>query len=181
MLYSNIVFFSTLLQHHTNLLGSQDSEEAMSIALLLFQPSYTTFLLDLHCSKWPRCFFCRCLSPMIVHLRNLFLLSIRVALKARIRHNQAHPRITQAYSGIFKTLCNSGIFRTVAYTEPWYIQNQKHIQNPQHIHKPGIFKKPLFSERWHIQNLRHIQNPVKHLRWSVLQKIVNGYNYFRKL
>ena len=29
----------------------------------------------LRCSKWPRFFFYRCLSPMIVHLRNLFLLS----------------------------------------------------------------------------------------------------------
>ena len=44
--------------------------------------SYTTFLLDMRCSKWPRSFFfffCSCLSAMIVHLRNLFLLSTRVA------------------------------------------------------------------------------------------------------
>ena len=41
--------------------------------------SYTAFLLDVRFSKWPRSFFCRCLSPMIVHLRNLFLLSTRVA------------------------------------------------------------------------------------------------------
>ena len=39
------------------------------------------------------------------------------------RHNQAYPGIIQAYSGIFKTLCNPGIFRTVAYSETPYIQN----------------------------------------------------------
>ena len=32
--------------------------------------SYTSFLFDVRCSKWPRSFFLSCLSPMIVHLRN---------------------------------------------------------------------------------------------------------------
>ena len=58
------------------------------------------------------------------------------------RHNQGYPGITQAYSGIFKTL---------AYLERWYFQN------------PSIFRTPVYSERWHIQNPRHTQNPVKHL------------------
>ena len=34
------------------------------------------------------------------------------------RHNQAYPGITQAYPGIFKTLCNPDIFKTVLYPEP---------------------------------------------------------------
>ena len=34
------------------------------------------------------------------------------------RHNQAYPGIFQAYSGIFKILCNRGIFRTLVYPEP---------------------------------------------------------------
>ena len=34
------------------------------------------------------------------------------------RDNRAYPGIIQAYSGIFKTLGNSGIFRTVVYPEP---------------------------------------------------------------
>ena len=34
------------------------------------------------------------------------------------RHNQTYPRIIQAYSGIYRALCNSGIFRTVLYLEP---------------------------------------------------------------
>ena len=41
--------------------------------------SYTAFLLDVRYSKWLRSFFCSCLSPIIVHLRNLFLLSTSVA------------------------------------------------------------------------------------------------------
>ena len=62
------------------------------------------------------------------------------------RHNQAYPGIIQAYSGIFKTLCNPGIFRTVVYPEPWHIQNQKHMQNP------GIFTTLVYSEPRYIQN-----------------------------
>ena len=34
------------------------------------------------------------------------------------RHKQAYPGIIQAYSGIFKTLCNPDIFRSVVYPEP---------------------------------------------------------------
>ena len=67
------------------------------------------------------------------------------------RHNQVYPGIIQTYSGIFKTLCNPGIFRTVVYPESWHIQNQKYIQNPSifttlayseptYIQKAGIFK-----------------------------------------
>ena len=33
------------------------------------------------------------------------------------------------YSGIFKTLCNPGIFSTLVYSKLWYIQNQNNIQN----------------------------------------------------
>ena len=65
------------------------------------------------------------------------------------RHNQAHPGIIQAYSGIFKTMCNPGILRNVALSEPWYIQNP-----PPHIHNPRIFrtlaysKSEAYSESW---------------------------------
>ena len=62
------------------------------------------------------------------------------------RHNQAYPGIIQAYSGIFKTLCNPGIFRTVVYPEPWHIQKQKYIQNL------GIFAILVYSEPPQIQN-----------------------------
>ena len=48
--------------------------------------------------------------------------------------------------GIFRTLCNPGIFRTLAYTEQkaysesWYIENR------------GIFRTLVYSETWHTQN-----------------------------
>ena len=76
-----------------------------------------------------------------------------------LRHKQTYPRIIQAYSGILKTLCNSGIFRIVIYPEPWHIQNQKHVQNP------GILKTPIYSECWHIQNPRHIWLFQKKSKW----------------
>ena len=58
---------------------------------------------------------------------------------------------------------------TLAYIEPWYIQNPdifrtRRNSKPWHIYNPGIFTTPVYSERWHVQNPRHIQNPVKHLR-----------------
>ena len=34
------------------------------------------------------------------------------------KHYQAYPRISQAYSGIFRTLCNPGIFKIMVYLEP---------------------------------------------------------------
>ena len=55
------------------------------------------------------------------------------------RDNYVYSGIIQAYSGIFRTLCNAGIFKTMGYSEPW------NIQDPTYIH-----------------------NPVKHLRWCVL-------------
>ena len=64
------------------------------------------------------------------------------------KHKQAY---SQAYSEPSVTL---------AYLEPWYIQNQKHIQNRD------VFRTLAYSEPWHIQNL------VKHLLWSVFAKIV---------
>ena len=39
---------------------------------------------------------------------------------------------------------------TLTYLEPWYIQNQKNIQNH------GVFRSLTYSKLW------HIQNPVKH-------------------
>ena len=109
----------------------------------------------------------------------------------RFRHIQAYSDISKNYSGIFRIVCNHGIFRTVTYPELWHIQNQMHIQNPGifisdpwHIHNPDILRTPIYSERWHIQNTRHIQNLVKHLGWSMSRKWLTAiitftnYNYF---
>ena len=65
------------------LLGSENLEEAMYTALLSFNPTTVKvallFLVDVRCPKCPHSFFCGCLSPTIVHLHNLFLLSTPVA------------------------------------------------------------------------------------------------------
>ena len=42
-----------------------------------------------------------------------------------------------------------------------------------------IFRK-LYSEPWYIQNLRHIQNTIKHLRWNLLALILTYFLYFLK-
>ena len=82
------------------------------------------------------------------------------------------------YTGILRTLCNPTIFRILVYSRPWHIQNQRHTQNP------GIFRTEVYSEPWDTQNQRQIQNPVKHLRWSIVEKLLTAivvfanYNYF---
>ena len=54
-------------------------ENCTAVVLTNHCQNYTTFLINVRCSKWPRFFFCSYLSPMIVHLRNPFLLSTFVA------------------------------------------------------------------------------------------------------
>ena len=39
------------------------------------------------------------------------------------RQLHTYSGINQAYSGIFRTLYIPGIFRTLAYSDPWYIHN----------------------------------------------------------
>ena len=77
---------------------------------------------------------------------------------------QVHPGIIQAYSGIFRTLCNPDIFRTVVLSRTLTYSKVEAYLELWHIDNRGIFITPIYSERWHIQNMRHIQNPVKHLR-----------------
>ena len=96
------------------------------------------------------------------------------------RHNQVYPGIIQAYSVIFKTLCNPGIFRTLVYPKPWHIQNQKHIQSL------GIFPTLVYLEPPYILNagifkIRGILRRCQTSTRKSFAKIVNGYNYFRKL
>ena len=69
--------------------------------------------------------------------------------------------MSRKYSDILRTLCN-----------------------PQHIQNPGIFKTLAYSELKAYSEPWHIQNLVKHLRWSILQKlfkvmiVFTNYNYF---
>ena len=59
-----------------------------------------------------------------------------------LRHNQTYPGIIQAYLEPCVTLT----FKTEVCPEPCHIQNQKHIQNP------GIFTTLVYSEPRYIQN-----------------------------
>ena len=58
------------------------------------------------------------------------------------RQNQAYPEIIQVYSDIFKTLCDP------AYLAPW------HIQNPDICRSRSIFRTLAYSQIWYIQNPR---------------------------
>ena len=70
------------------------------------------------------------------------------------------------YSGIVRTQCNPSIFRTLVSSKPWHIQN------------PDTFRTDVYSEPWDTWNLAQIQNPVKHLRWSIVQKVLTAVVVF---
>ena len=69
------------------------------------------------------------------------------------RHTQVYLGIIRYCPGIFITLCNTGMFRTLIYSEPWYNKNQGRIQNH------GILRTLVYSEPWHIQKQKHISEP----------------------
>ena len=100
------------------------------------------------------------------------------------RHNQTCPGIIQAYSGIFRTLYFPNMFKTVVCPEPWHIQNQKHIQNPD------IFTKLVHSEPRYIQDagifkIWGISRTLSYIYDEALiiftaKIILTNCNYFRK-
>ena len=94
------------------------------------------------------------------------------------RHNQAiYPGIIQTYPGIFRTL---------TYLEPWY------IQNPDIIRIRSIFRTLACLQPWCIQNngifrtltyskFEAYFEPHQTSMIKCFAKIVDGYNYFCKL
>ena len=69
------------------------------------------------------------------------------------RHIQPYAGICrQTYSGIFRTLCNLDIFRTLVYSEPWQLQNQWHIQNLGIFKTLASWEPEAYSQPWYIQN-----------------------------
>ena len=80
LLFSNILFFNFIPTPNKSLRFKRFRRSYLNrtVAVLTnHSQSYTAFLLDARCSKWPCSLFFRCLSRMIVHLRNLFLLNTR--------------------------------------------------------------------------------------------------------
>ena len=86
-----------------------------------------------------------------------------------IRHIQANSEhcVTLTYSepsyiqklGKFRT---RGIFRTLVYSEPWFIQNPdifKAYSEPWNIQNSEIFRTLVYAEPWQIENQRCIQKP----------------------
>ena len=83
-------------------------------------------------------------------------------------------------------MCNSGIFRTLVYSESWHIENQRHIQNPG-ISKTLAHSEPdAYSESWTIQNpgifrTGGILRTLSNIYDGALYKTANGCNCFCKL
>ena len=78
LLFLNIFFFNFFVAPNKSLRFTKFRKSYLNhnaVFLINHCQSYTAFLLDVRCSKWPHSlFFCSCLSLIIVHLRNLFLL-----------------------------------------------------------------------------------------------------------
>ena len=83
------------------------------------------------------------------------------------------------YSGIFWTLCNSGIFRTLVYSEPRHIQNQRHIQNPGLFTTLGYSEPEAYSEPCQTSKMEHFEKQLYTLRTAII--IFVSYNYFRNI
>ena len=69
-------------------------------------------------------------------------------------------RHIQPYCGMFSTLCNSCIFKTLPYSEPWHIQNPQFIKNSVKAYygifrtlcNPPILRTLPYSEPCYVQN-----------------------------
>ena len=80
LLLLNMLFFqlcSNAEQISVRLARFRRSYVKLPAVILTSKTSYTAFLLDLHCDVQSGHvpFFCSCLFPMIMYLRNLFLLN----------------------------------------------------------------------------------------------------------
>ena len=73
-----------------------------------------------------------------------------------IRHIRELSKNIQAHSGPC-CIPKTGIFRTLTYSENWYIQSHGIFRilvysEPWNIQKAGIFRTLLYLEPWYIQN-----------------------------
>ena len=87
-------------------------------------------------------------------------------------HIQTYSVIFTNYSGIFRTLCKAGIIRTLLHSEPCQIENWRHIQNS------GIFRTLVYSELKAYSEPCQISN-IKHFAKTVTAPIIfSNFNYF---
>ena len=79
---------------------------------------------------------------------------------------------------------------TLAYLEPWHIQNPRYIQNTvknpswnilfKTLWNTDIFRTLVYWRLWYILKSKHIQNPTKYLRWSIFSRTLYNYSKFRR-
>ena len=93
-----------------------------------------------------------------IHLSLTYHLTFRtlsiIVYSDTFRHISVLFGHIQPYCDIFKTLCNSCIFRTLPYSESWHIKNPRYTQNSVKAYS-GIFRTLC---NIHIFRTCHIQN-----------------------
>ena len=87
-------------------------------------------------------------------------------------------------------MCDPSIFKTLAYSESKYCQQNQHIHNAiKHLSwnnllkffcNADIFRTLLYSPLWYILKNKHIQNPTEYVRWSILLWTLCNYSIFRR-
>ena len=91
---------------------------------------------------------------------------------------------------LFRIMCGPSIFKTLAYSESKYCQQNQHTHNTvKHLSwnilftflcNPDILRTLLYSPLWYILKNNHIQNPIEYLRWSILLRTLCNYSIFRR-
>ena len=82
LLFLNLLCFNFASTPNKSLMFTRFRRSFVNIPVVILTnhcQSYAAFFLDVRCSKWPRSIFLQLFVPLIVHLRNLFLLSTPVA------------------------------------------------------------------------------------------------------
>ena len=89
----------------------------------------------------------------MIHIQNTVYYRI-------FKHIHVLLRRIQSYCGIFRTNCNSCIFRSLTYSESWHLYNLRYISNSMKAYSgtfrtlcnvPTLRTLP-YSELYHIQN-----------------------------
>ena len=83
-------------------------------------------------------------------------------------HNPAYPGIIQAYLGIIRTLCNSGIFRNLTYLVPMFAPLEKNGSGWEQGLEGISFGIP-----WNFVKEQVLHNFMKYFSETWLSQIVN--------
>ena len=138
--------------------------------------------------------------PWDIHSPSTSILKTQGILRALL--NMYHGPFSISFifrtGGILRTLsniCGGELYFkqcvTLAYLEPWHIQNPRYIQNTaknlswnilfKTLWNTDIFRALVYWRLWYILKSKHIQNPTKYLRWSIFSRTLYNYSKFRRL